>query len=230
MRIKWDTTGERRFETGVDRGVFYPRTAAGVYTGGVPWNGLTAVTESPSGAETTKHYADNIPYLSLTSAEEFSASIEAFMWPLEFEEVDGLVVPTPGVAVGQQLRKVFGFSYRTKVGNDTEAEDFGYKLHCIYGCKAQPSEKAYTTVSDSTEPNTFSWEISTDPVVLGKIGNVEYKPTSIITIDSTAVSKALLEEFEDIIYGSEDGDVAPKLPSPAEVIAHFSTAVEDPEP
>lgn len=223
-RIKWDVVGERRFETGVDRGVFYPRNLSGVYAGGVPWNGLTAVTESPSGAETTKHYADNIPYLSLTSAEEFSATIEAFMWPVEFEAVDGLVVPTPGLTVGQQVRRFFGFSYRTKIGNDLEAENFGYKIHCIYGCKAQPSEKAYATVSDSTEPNTFSWELSTDPIVLGTIGGVEYKPTSIITIDSTEVDPDKLEEFEAILYGADEpSPVVAKLPTPAEVIAHFGS-------
>ena len=223
-RIIWDASGERRFETGVDRGVFYPRDATGAYTGGVPWNGLTAVTESPSGAETTKHYADNIPYLSLTTMEEFAASLEAFMWPLEFEEVDGLQVPTPGVTVGQQNRKYFGLSYRTKVGNDVEAEDFGYKIHCVWGCKAQPSEKAYATVSDSTDPNSFSWDLSTDPIVLGTIGGVEYKPTSIITIDSTIVDATLLSEFEDILYGSNEAGstVKPSLPLPAAVIAHFT--------
>lgn len=222
-RLQWDLVGERRFETGVDRGVFYPRNSAGVYTGGEAWNGLTAVTESPSGAETTKHYADNIPYLSLTSAEEFAATVEAFMWPAGFEAVDGLILPTPGLSVGQQVRKTFGLSYRTKIGNDVEAEDAGFKLHLIYGCKAQPSEKAYATISDSTEPNTFSWELSTDPVVLGTIGGVEYKPTSILTIDSTLVDAEALTEFEDILYGTESGGaVLPKLPSPAEVIVHFS--------
>lgn len=222
--LKWDVVGERRFETGVDRGVFYPRNASGIYSVGEAWNGLTAVTESPSGAETTKHYADNIPYLSLTSAEEFAATIEAFMWPAGFEEVDGLILPTPGLSVGQQARKTFGLSYRTKIGNDVEAENAGYKLHLIYGCKAQPSEKAYATISDTTEPNTFSWELSTDPVVLGTINGVEYKPTSILTIDSTLVDAEALTEFEAILYGSDsggDGGASAQLPAPATVIAHF---------
>ena len=222
--LKWDVVGERRFETGVDRGVFYPRNASGIYSVGEAWNGLTAVTESPSGAETTKHYADNIPYLSLTSAEEFAATIEAFMWPAGFEEVDGLILPTPGLSVGQQARKTFGLSYRTKIGNDVEAENAGYKLHLIYGCKAQPSEKAYATISDTTQPNTFSWELSTDPVVLGTINGVEYKPTSILTIDSTLVDAEALTEFEAILYGSDsggDGGASAQLPAPATVIAHF---------
>ena len=221
--LKWDVVGERRFETGVDRGVFYPRNASGIYSVGEAWNGLTAVTESPSGAETTKHYADNIPYLSLTSAEEFAATIEAFMWPAGFEEVDGLILPTPGLSVGQQARKTFGLSYRTKIGNDVEAENAGYKLHLIYGCKAQPSEKAYATISDTTEPNTFSWELSTDPVVIGTINGVEYKPTSILTIDSTLVDAVALTEFEEILYGSDSagGGASAQLPAPTTVIAHF---------
>lgn len=219
--ITWDAVGERFFETGVDKGVFYPRGATGAYEGGVAWNGLTAVTESPSGAETTKHYADNIPYLSLTSAEEFSATIEAFTWPDEFELVDGLAQPEVGVSIGQQPRKVFGFAYRTKVGNDTDAENHGYKLHLVYGCKAAPSEKAYATISDATEPTTFSWEISTDPVAVGTIGSVEYKPTSIITIDSTKVAAADLTALETLLYGSQA--VEPALPLPAAVIALFST-------
>ena len=219
--ITWDAVGERFFETGVDKGVFYPRTSGGAYEGGVAWNGLTAVTESPSGAETTKHYADNIPYLSLTSAEEFSATIEAFTWPDEFELVDGLAQPEVGVSIGQQPRKVFGFAYRTKVGNDTDAENHGYKLHLVYGCKAAPSEKAYATISDATEPTTFSWEVSTDPVAVGTIGSVEYKPTSIITIDSTKVAAADLTALEALLYGSQA--VEPALPLPAAVIALFST-------
>ena len=219
--ITWDAVGERFFETGVDKGVFYPRGATGAYEGGVAWNGLTAVTESPSGAETTKHYADNIPYLSLTSAEEFSATIEAFTWPDEFELVDGLAQPEVGVSIGQQPRKVFGFAYRTKVGNDIDAENHGYKLHLVYGCKAAPSEKAYATISDSTEPTTFSWELTTDPVAVGTIGSVDYKPTSIITIDSTKVAAADLASLEALLYGA--AAVEPALPLPAAVIALFST-------
>ena len=220
-KLKWDETGKRTYEVGVSQGVLYIPNAQGEYATGVAWNGLTTVTESPSGAETTKHYADNIPYLSLTSAEEFSATIEAFTWPDEFELVDGLAQPEVGVSIGQQPRKVFGFAYRTKVGNDIDAENHGYKLHLIYGCKAAPSEKAYATISDSTEPTTFSWELTTDPVAVGTIGSVDYKPTSIITIDSTKVAPADLTALETLLYGS--ATVEPALPLPAAVIALFST-------
>lgn len=218
--IVWDETGQRFFETGVDRGVLYTRDNTGAYAAGYAWNGLTAVTESPSGAETTKHYADNIAYLSLTSAEEFSATVEAFTWPKQFEELDGQINPTPGVSVGQQARKTFGFAYRTKVGNDIEAENYGYKLHLVYGCKAAPSEKAYATVSDSTEPATFSWEFSTDPVAVGTINGIEYKPTSLLVIDSTTVDATELATLEELLYGSETGTA--KLPLPAEVLAIFT--------
>lgn len=218
--IVWHKSGERIFETGVDRGVFYPRTSEGAYTPGVAWNGLTAVTESPSGAETTKHYADNIAYVSLTSAEEFSATIEAFTWPDAFDDVDGQLSPAVGVSVGQQPRKNFGFSYRTRVGNELEGENLGYKLHLVYGAKAAPSEKAYATISDATEPATFSWEVTTDPVPVGTIGLVEYKPTALITIDSTKVQAADLTALETMLYGGESTEAS--LPLPSAVIAMFA--------
>lgn len=225
-QLTWDGTGDKIFETGTDRGVYYPLTEEGTYSGGVPWNGLTGVTESPSGAESNKHYADNIVYANILSAEEFGATIEAFTWPDEFDESDGLAQVAAGVTVGQQNRRPFGFSYRTKIGNDVQGQDYGYKLHLIYGATASPSEKAYTTVSDSTEPTTFSWELSTTPVAVGTIGGVEYKPTALIVIDSTKVDAGALAALEELLYGTdgedpEDGTPA-VLPLPSEVIALFS--------
>lgn len=174
-RIAWDAPGDRVYETGTDRGVYYPfDRSTGEYSGGVPWNGLTAVTESPSGAEQEKHYADNMEYATILSAEEFAATIEAFTWPDKFDSSDGVLQPIPGLAVGQQNRLPFGFSYRTRVGNDLQGQDYGYKIHLIYGASAAPSEKAYTTVSDSTEPATFSWELTTSAVPVGTVGGVEY--------------------------------------------------------
>lgn len=227
--LTWDDAGEKVYETGTDRGVFYPMDTTGAYTGGVAWNGLTGVTESPSGAESNKHYADNIVYANILSAEEFGGTIEAFTWPEEFEQSDGIGSPTEGVSVAQQNRRPFGFAYRTKIGNDTVGQDFGYKLHLIYGATASPSEKAYATVSDSTEPITFSWEFSTTPVPVGTIDGTEYKPTSVLTIDSTKVDEAALETLEEILYGTaaSDGEppsteVAAVLPPPADVIALFN--------
>lgn len=225
-QLTWDGTGDKIFETGTDRGVYYPLTDEGTYSGGVPWNGLTGVTESPSGAESNKHYADNIVYANILSAEEFGATIEAFTWPDEFDESDGLAQVAAGVTVGQQNRRPFGFSYRTKIGNDVQGQDYGYKLHLIYGATASPSEKAYTTVSDSTEPTTFSWELSATPVAVGTIGGVEYKPTALIVIDSTKVDAGALAALEELLYGTdgedpEDGTPA-VLPLPSEVIALFS--------
>lgn len=225
-QLTWDGTGDKIFETGTDRAVYYPLTDEGTYSGGVPWNGLTGVTESPSGAESNKHYADNIVYANILSAEEFGATIEAFTWPDEFDESDGLAQVAAGVTVGQQNRRPFGFSYRTKIGNDVQGQDYGYKLHLIYGATASPSEKAYTTVSDSTEPTTFSWELSTTPVAVGTIGGVEYKPTALIVIDSTKVDAGALAALEELLYGTdgedpEDGTPA-VLPLPSEVIALFS--------
>lgn len=221
-KLQWDKVGERRYETGVDHGVLYIPDAIGEYDSGFSWNGLTSVTESPSGAESNKQYADNIVYLNLISAEEFSATLEAFTYPLEFEQCDGTASPTPGVAVGQQNRKLFGLSYRTKVGNDLVGQDFGYKLHLIYGAQAAPSEKAYATVNDSPEPITFSWEMSTtpvDPETNGADGK-PLKPTASLVIDSTTVNAAKLLELEDLLYGTAGTD--PQLPHPSTVLALFA--------
>lgn len=219
MKLVWDKTGERLYETGVDRGVLYPVQTGGVYNKGVAWNGLTAVTESPSGAEASPIYADNIKYLNLMSAEEFGATIEAYTYPPEFEECDGSASVATGVTIGQQARKVFGLSYRTIVGNDVDSNDYGYKLHLIYGGLAAPSEKGYTTVNDSPEAITFSWEVSTTPVnVTG------FKPTATVVIDSTKVNAEKLAALEEILYGKDpstpDGDdgVDPRLPLPDEIV------------
>lgn len=217
-KLVWDEIGERVYETGVDRGVLYIPDAQGAYVNGVAWNGLTGVSESPSGAEPNAQYADNIKYLNLFSAEEFGATIEAFTYPDEFAQFDGLAVPTPGVAVGQQARRGFGLSYRTKLGNDVDGDDYGYKIHLVYGCMASPSEKAYNTINDSPEAITFSWDISTTPVAVPNL-----KPTSIITIDSTKVVAATLAQLEDILYGTAGVD--PALPLPATIITMFSGAV-----
>lgn len=210
-RIIWDQTGERYYETGTDRGVLYP-AVAGEYPAGVAWNGLTAVTQSPSGAEPTALYADNIKYLTLTSAEEFSATVEAYTYPDEFAECDGSAEIAPGITVGQQDRRGFGLSYRTLKGNDTDGNAHGYKIHLIYGCKASPSEKSYATVNDSPEAITFSWEVNTTPVAVEGI-----KPTSILTIDSTKVDPSALEALEGILWGTESGEA--RLPLPDEVVS-----------
>lgn len=213
--LVWDQLGERFYETGVDHGVLYLPDSQGAYTNGVAWNGLTSVSETPSGAEANAQYADNIKYLNLYSAEEFGATIEAFTYPDEFMQFDGLAVPAAGVAIGQQARKSFGLSYRTKIGNDLDGDDHGYKLHLLYGCTASPSEKAYNTINDSPEAITFSWEISTVPAAV-----TDHRPTSIITIDSTKVSAAALETLEDFLYGTVGTD--PSLPTPDAVIAIFA--------
>lgn len=221
-KLKWDQTGERVYETGVSKGVLYP-LANGVYNKGVAWNGLTAVTESPSGAESTPLYADNIKYLNLMSAEDFGATIEAYTYPDEFAECNGEKTLAEGVVAGQQKRTPFGMSYQTKVGNDTDPEA-GYKLHLIYGAQAAPSEKAYATVNDSPEAITFSWEVTTTPVEVPGM-----KPTASITIDSTKVDKTKLAALEEILYGKEaDGEggtaVEARLPLPSEIITLFKTA------
>lgn len=216
--LTWDSVGERFYETGVDRGVLYLPDANGEYINGVAWNGLTSVSESPSGAEPNPQYADNIKYLNLISAEEFSATLEAFTYPDEFSLYDGLTVPTPGVTVGQQPRKTFGLSYRTLLGNDLDGNEYGYKLHLIYGCQASPSEKAYNTVNDSPEAITFSWEVSTTPAPI-----TGAKPTSIITVDSTVVDATALGQLEDFLYGTAGTD--PSLPTPDAVVALFSGSV-----
>lgn len=213
--ITWDEVGDRLYETGVDHGVLYIPNGSGVYDDGVPWNGLVTVTESPSGAEANPQYADNIKYLNLYSAEEFGATVEAFTYPDEFNQFDGASVPTPGVTVGQQTRRVFGLSYRTKIGNDVDGNDHGYKLHLVYGCMASPSEKAYTTINDSPEAITFSWEVTTLPVPVTGLN-----PTSVLVIDSTQVDPDALAALEELLYGTVSTD--PSLPSPDEVIALFA--------
>lgn len=213
-KLVWDKTGERQYENGVDRGVLY-LFKNGAYGNGTVWNGLTAVNESPSGAEASALYADNIKYLNLMSAEEFGASIEAYMYPDEFAECDGSAEIAPGVYAGQQKRCMFGFSYRTKLGNDVDGGDFGYKLHLLYGCLASPSEKGYATENDSPEAITLSWEISTTPVEVPGL-----KPTSCVTIDSTKVDAEKLAALEAILYGSDDEEA--RLPLPAELATIFS--------
>lgn len=216
-QLTWDDTGKRLYETGVKKGVLYPMDDAGVYSIGVAWNGLTAVTESPSGAEPTALYADDIKYLNLRSTEEFGATIEAYMYPDEFKDCDGSAEIAKGVVIGQQKRKMFGLSYRTILGNDTENEDYGYKLHLIYGCTAAPSEKAYATINDSPDAVTLSWEVSTTPVSVDG-----FKPTASIEIDSTKADKTKLAALEAILYGSEDTDA--RLPLPDEIATLMATA------
>ena len=213
-RLLWDQSGSRTYETGCDRGVLYIPNGLGVYANGYAWNGLTTVTESPSGAESNPQYADNIKYLNLISAEEFGATIEAFTYPKEFEQCDGTASLAPGITIGQQARKTFGFSYRTKVGNDVEGQDAGYKLHLVYGALAAPSERAYSTINDSPEAIIFSWEVTTTAVAVAG-----HKPTAILTIDSTLVDEADLTALEDLLYGPVTGTGTPKLPLPAEVMA-----------
>lgn len=197
-KLAWDQTGERLYETGVKNGVLYPQGEGGLYPNGVAWNGLTAVTESPSGAEASALYADDIKYLNLLSTEEFGATVEAYTYPDEFAQCDGSAEIAKGVYIGQQKRKQFGLSYRTTLGNDVDNNDHGYKLHLIYGALAAPSEKAYATINDSPEAITFSWEITTTPV------NVDgFKPTASISIDSTKVNAEKLAKLEAILYGSD---------------------------
>lgn len=209
-KLVWDKTGDRTYETGVRNGVLYPQSTNGTYPKGVAWNGLTAVTESPSGAEATALYADDIKYLNLYSTEEFGATIEAYTYPDEFAECDGSASIATGVTIGQQKRKAFGLCYRTVLGNDVDGEDYGYKIHIIYGAMAAPSEKAYNTINDSPEAITFSWEISTTPVSVSG-----FKPTASVTIDSTKVESAKLKSLEDILYGTESGEA--RLPLPDEI-------------
>lgn len=215
-KLVWDATGERFYETGVKQGVLYVQSA-GTYPKGVAWNGLTAVTESPSGAEATPLYADDIKYLNLMSNEEFGATIEAYTYPDEFMECDGSAALATGVYIGQQARKTFGMCYRTVLGNDVDTNDYGYKLHLIYGALAAPSEKAYATINDSPEAVTFSWEVTTTPVnVTG------HKPTASITIDSTKVDASKLAALEAILYGDDDTDA--RLPLPDEIATLMATA------
>lgn len=220
--LLWDQVGQRFYETGVDRGVLYI-PVNGVYApgSGHAWNGLTTVTESPSGAESTKTYADNIPYLNLISIEEFGGTIEAYTYPDEWMQCDGSLVSDGGVQVGQQTRKPFGLSYRTRVGNDTDGSDFGYKLHLVYNALAAPSEKAYATINDSPEAVSLSWTFTTTPIpVTTTIDGLTPKPTSILTIDSTKVDADALAALEAMLYGDSGADA--RLPSPDEVIALFA--------
>jgi hypothetical protein len=213
--LQWDNVGERLYETGVDHGVLYIPDDNGDYVEGYAWNGLTTVTESPSGAEASPQYADNVKYLNLVSAEEFGATIEAFTYPSEFGQCDGSAAPEAGVLIGQQGRKTFGLSYRTLVGNDLDGTDYGYKLHLIYGALAAPSEKAYATMNDSPEAITLSWEVSTTPVQVPG-----FKPTAQLTLDSTKVDAAALADLEDILYG--DGSTDARLPLPGEILDLFT--------
>ena len=219
MKLVWDKTGEHYYETGVKNGVLYPMSASGTYPKGVAWNGLTAITESPSGAEATALYADDIKYLNLMSNEEFGATVEAYTYPDEFAECDGSASLTEGVYIGQQARKTFGLCYRTTLGNDSKGNDYGYKLHIIYGAMASPSEKAYSTINDSPDAITFSWELSTTPVAVAN-----FKPTASLTIDSTKVDAQKLAALEEILYGKDGtgednsvGAVDPRLPLPDEI-------------
>lgn len=220
-KMKWDQTGDRTYETGVDHGAVYPRQSTGEYSVGYPWNGLTGVTESPSGAEFTALYADNIKYLSLQSAEEFGGTIEAYTYPPEFNECDGTVEAADGVFIGQQARTMFGFVYRSIIGNDVEGEKHGYRLHLIWGCLVTPSEKGYATKNDSPEAITFSWEFTTTPVDIDG-----YSACSSMTIDSTKADPDKLAKLEAILFGSEESE--PRLPTPSEVIDLMKADAEEP--
>ena len=221
-KIIWDQTGERLYETGVRNGVLYPRSSTGTYPLGVAWNGLTAVSESPSGAESTPLYADDIKYLSLLSNEEFGATVEAYTYPDEFAACDGSAELAPGVMIGQQIRKPFGLVYRTVVGNDTEYNDYGYKLHIIYNALAAPSEKGYATINDSPEAITFSWELTTSPIEV-----TGFKPTASLVIDSTKIDAVTLAAIELELFGGEAvGDVAHLL-TPAEILAMLPAGPSD---
>ena len=216
-KITWDDTGKRFYETGVKNCVLYLLGADGEYANGVAWNGITAITESPSGAEATPLYADDIKYLNLMSAEEFGATIEAYTYPDEFAQCDGSASIATGVSIGQQARKTFGLCYRTTLGNDVAGNDLGYKLHFIYGCLAAPSEKGYATINDSPEAITFSWEVTTTPV------SVEgFKPTATVVIDSTKADADALTALEKILYG--DGSDGPRMPLPAEIVTLMGEA------
>ena len=217
-KLVWDKTGERLYETGVKQGVLYPQAAGGTYPKGVAWNGLTNITESPSGAEATALYADDIKYLNLVSAEELGGTIEAYTYPDEFAECDGSAALTEGVFIGQQDRKTFGLCYRTTLGNDVDSNGHGYKLHLIYGALAAPSEKAYATINDSPEAITFSWEFKTTPVNV-----TDHKPTASLILDSTKVSETKMAALEKVLYG--DGDTEARLPLPDEVVQILTSAV-----
>lgn len=220
-RMKWDQIGEKLFEAGVDHVALFPVSEAGEYTPGVPWNGITQISETPEGGEPNDQYADNIKYLSLMSAEQLNGTIEAFMYPDEWNACDGNVHVAAGVTIGQQNRKMFGLAYRTKIGNDVDGQDHGYKYHFLYGAKASPSERNYETINDSPEPSTMSWEFNTTPVDV-----TDHKPTALLTINSTLADPTKLESLLNIVYGSDatgsdagGTDTDPRLPLPDEIIA-----------
>ena len=215
--LVWDETGKKLFETGVSNVALYPQDTTGVYGAGVAWNGVTNISESPSGAEATTLWANNGKYLNLYSVEEYASSIEAYTYPDEFAECDGSAEIAKGVSIGQQTRKSFGLAYKTLIGSDTDGNDHGYKLHLVYGCKAAPSERSHATVNDSPEALSFSWEISTTPVSV-----TGHKPTASVEIDSTKVDPAKLTAFEKILFGSDTA--AARLPLPDEVASLFAAA------
>lgn len=217
-KLAWDTTGERKYETGVDQGVLYIPDDTGAYAEGYAWNGLTAITEAPTGAAATPQYADNTKYLNLISTEFFAGTIEAFTYPDQFGQCDGTAEPQPGVLVGQQSRKTFGLAYRTKIGNDVDGSDFGYKLHLVYGLTAAPSSKAFATINDTPAAIAFNWAIESIPVAASGL-----KPTSLIVIDSTVVDPTALATLEAALYGSSGTD--PYLPLPDDIVAFFGDEV-----
>ena len=207
-RLIWDEVGQRFFETGVKNGVLYVQDDDGSYKNGVVWNGLTAVTESPSGAEETPLYADDVKYLTLRSAEEFGATVEAYTYPEEFEQCDGSASIANGVTIGQQARRAFGLCYRTSVGNDIQGQNFSYKLHLIYGCTVAPSEKSYSTINDNPEAITFSWELSTVPVPVDG-----FSPTASLVIDASKVDEGKMQQLEDALFGNESSEATLLLPN-----------------
>lgn len=216
-KLVWDETSKRLYETGVKNCVLYVRDEAGTYPKGVAWNGVTSISESPSGAESTPLYADDIKYLNLLSAEEFGATLEAYTYPDEFAECDGSAELTKGVMLGQQKRKTFGLAYKTTLGNDTDGNDYGYKLHIIYGCTAKPSEKQYSSINDSPEAVTMSWEIETTPINV-----TDFKPTSYICIDSTKADPTKLATLEGMLFGTAEAEA--KLPLPDEIKTTMTAA------
>lgn len=217
MRITWDNVGEKKYELGVDHCVHYLTDDTGAYAKGVAWNGITSISETPEGAEPESQYADNIKYMTIISAEELNGSIEAYTYPKQWEVCDGSAEVAPGIVIGQQARKTFGLCYRTKIGNDVDGQNHGYKLHLLYGAIASPSERNYETINDSPDISPFSWEYSTTPVPV-----TDHAPTSLITIDSTAVDAAKLAALEDILYGT--AEVEPRMPMPDEVITLMNGA------
>lgn len=221
MRLKWDETGEKLYETGVDHVVLFVMGSKGVYNKGVAWNGVTSYSENPTGAEANKDYADNQPYLNLLSAEEMENAIEAFMYPPEFAPCDGSKEVAPGVYIGQQDRAMFGLCVRTLIGNDTDGQSHGYKLHFLYGANASPSEKAYETINDSPEAINFSWDLTTTPVPV-----TGHKPTATLTIESPGADPDKLKALEDIVYGTDDSES--RLPLPDEIIQLMASEPDTP--